>query len=776
MTALTAFVTSFLWVARAADTDIVPDTLQRGVELKELLVKPTKQKYSKKNNPAVDFVERLRATSSINSTSNHEFYNYDRYGRLTVALCPFDSSKIARGSLDFLKEHTDSSPLSNTPILPISVKEKSSKVYTLDHGATRKEIVEALNRNGLDEMVNQEGIERVLEDVLREIDLYEGDVPLLNNHFVSPLSKLGPDFYMYFLSDTITASDGSRWIELSFTPRVNTTYGFLGRLYVAEGDTTMFVKRATMTFPSHININYIDRILIEQTYERAPDGTRLKTMDDLQAELKFIPGVPGVYARRLSKFSNHSFEEPDTLLAQRINEIVGETITNSDALLLGQSEGYWETVRETDMSRPQKNVRGLMSNLRNLKGYRYLEKGIKIIGTGYIPTHADFNKSRFDFGPLFNMVSNNSLEGWRLQVGGMTTYNLSKRWFLNGFVAYGLRDHRWKEKISVEYSFIEKQGFHKNFPVQSLEAGYSNDVYYLGQKLNAYGMLFQSIQRDTKSLIAYKRQGWLTYTHERRNNFSWTLTGNYSRVESTRLIDFERADGSHFNHYNVLEGATSVRWAPGEKLYETRMHRKTINDDNWVLQLSVGGGRIYAPWTHFNKITIDLNVKKKFWFSAFGNIYFDISGGKVFGTVPYTELATLPVNTSYLIVDGSFTLARPMEFIGDLYGKWDVTYNGMGVLFSRLPLIKKLKIREVVGLRGWWSSLQKKNNPLYNHSLYALPYDSEVIKMPRPYMEFYAGIDNILTIMRVDWVYRVNYRNLPGIDKWGVRLAIHFSF
>lgn len=776
MTALLAFVTYFLSGVKALDYTAIQDTMQRQYELQELLVKPTKQKYSKKNNPAVDFVNRLRETGSINSPDNHEFYSYDRYGRLTVALCPFDSSKIARGSFTFLKEHTDSSPLSGKPMLPFSVKEKSSTVYQSQFGAEKKEIIEAVSRNGLDEMVNQEGIERILEDVLRDIDLYQNDVPLLQARFVSPLAKIGPDFYMYFLTDTITSPDGSRWIELSFTPRVNTTFGFWGRLLVAEGDSSMFVRNVRLTFPSHINVNYIDKVSIEQTYEQAPDGTRLKILDDLQAELKILPGVPGVYTRRLARYSNHSFDQPDSAVTQQITEIVGDSYTLEHAEELGRSQAYWEMVREEDMSMPQKNVATLMSDLRSVKTYRYLEKAIKIIGTGYIPTNGDFNSSRFDIGPIFNMVSRNKLEGWRFQVGGMTTHNLSKRWFLEGYLGYGIHDHRWKGKFSVEYSFLDKEGYHKNFPVRSLTLGYSDDVYYLGQKLNSFGMLFQSIQRDTRSLIAYRKQGWLTYTHERENHLSWNVSVNAGRVQSTRLMDFKRADGVPFNHYSTAEGMLSLRWAPGEKIYETRVHRRNIDDDVLVLQFSATAGRIFTPWTHYNKITLDLSAKKRFWLSAFGNIDINLSGGKVFGTVPFTELSSLPVSTSYLIVDGAFTLAQPMEFIGDLYGKWDLTYNGMGILFGRIPLIKKLKIREVVGLRGWWSSLDNKNNPHYNPALFQLPYEQEITRMPRPYMEFYAGIDNILSIIRVDWVWRTNYRNVPGCDKWGIRLSAHFTF
>lgn len=769
-------VTSFLTFGRTDAGNLIPDTLDREIRLKEVVIKPKKQKYSKKNNPAVDFVNRLREASKLNEPENNEYYSYDRYGRLTIALCPFDSAKFARGSFSFLKEHTDSSPISGIPILPISVKEKSSKIYFTDYGDKRKEIIEAVSRNGLDEMVNQEGTERILEDVLREIDLYQNDVPLLQTRFVSPLSKLGPDFYQYYLTDTIAGAQGEKWIELSFAPRVNTSFGFLGRLYIAEGDSTMFVRNARLTLPPHISVNYIDKVTIDQTFERMPDGTRVKTIDDLHAELKIVPGVPGFYARRLSVLTGHSFEQPDSATLAMLDGTVGETITNDDALQLGMSVGFWETVREREMSIPQKNVGGLMSDLRSVKSYRYLEKAVKIIGTGYIPSNGNFNTSKFDFGPLFSMLSHNDLEGWRYQLGGLTTHNLSKRWFLDGYVAYGNHDHRFKEKLTVEYSLIDKTGFHKNFPVRSISATFSNDVYYLGQKLNAFGMLFQSIQRDSRSLIAYRREGTLTYTHERNDHFSWTITGNYANIRSTRMMDFKRADGMPFGHYNSLEGAVALRWAPGEKMYESRVHRKNINDDNLILQLALNAGRIYAPWTHFNKLSIEASAKKRFWLSAFGYLYFDIAAGKVFGTVPFSELSTLPVNTSYLLVDGTFALAQPMEFIGDLYGKWDMMYNGKGVLFSRIPLIKKLKIREVLGLRGWWSSLSRKNNPANNSMLFQLPYENVITHMPRPYMEFYAGIDNILSIIRVDWVYRVNYRHIPGVDKWGVRLSLHFSF
>ena len=781
MTALLSVVTAFVVPPDAVADGSgpiaeAPDTLRRGVELEELTVKKTREKYSKKNNPAVDFINRLRQTGGLNSPDNHADYSYDRYGRLTIAICPFDSARLAKGSFEFFTDYVTESPISGRPMLPMSVKEKSSTVYFSDHGATRKEIVDAVSRNGIDEVVDQEATERILEDALREIDLYQNDITLLQNRFVSPLSRIGPDFYKYYLSDTVTAPDGSRWIELSFVPRTSTTYGFTGKLYVADGDSTMFVRNIRLSFPRNININYIDRISIEQTYERAPDGTRLKTADDLQAELRIVPGLPGIFARRLSLFSNHSFQAPDSAVRLELDAMQAEALTRPDALEKGARQDYWVRLREQEMAEPEQNLQQMMASLRSIKGYRYLEKTFKIFATGRIPTNADFDKSKFDFGPIFNFISHNRLEGWRFMVGGMTTSALSRRWFLTGYGAYGLRDRRWKEGASVEYSFIDKQGEPTDFPVRSLKAEFKNDVYYPGQKLNAYGMLFQSIGRDTDDLIAYRRNGSLTYTHELLNNLSWSIRADVARTESSPCMEFARADGLALNHYNTWQGSATLRWAPGEKFFDSNYKRFKINKDNWEFTLSATAARIATHWARFRKLTVEGTVSKRFWLSAFGFIDAMVEGGKMFGTAPFPELSAMPVNTSYLIVNGTFTLANPMEFVGDLYGRWDLEYNGMGILFNYIPLIKKLKVREVVGLRGWWSSLEAKNNPASNPALFRFPYDTVTTSMPRPYMELYVGLDNILSVLRVDWVWRANYRSVPGCDRWGIRLALHLSF
>ena len=134
-------------------------------------------------------------------------------------------------------------------------------------------------------------------------------------------------------------------------------------------------------------------------------------------------------------------------------------------------------------------------------------------------------------------------------------------------------------------------------------------------------------------------------------------------------------------------------------------------------------------------------------------------------------------NLSYTIQPESFALMNAMEFVNDQYLSWDVTYWINGAILNRIPLLKKLKMREVVSFRGLWGKLTDKNDPAQHPELYQFPTNADCLKMgKRPYMEVGVGLDNILTFLRVDYVWRINYRHNPGINRSGVRIQLHFTF
>lgn len=753
----------------------VPDTLAKVVNLEEVTVKPGKEHYSKKNNPAVDFVGRIRENAELGDPMRKDNYNFERYERITIALNDIADSIGTDGGLlkkfQFLNEYVDTSEVTKKPILPLSIKEKVSNIYNRKDPRATREFITGLRRKGLDDISNQEAIQTVLEDFFREINLYDNDITLLTNRFVSPLSKIGPDFYKYYLSDTIVVNNDSCAI-VSFVPRNNATFGFVGRLTVALHDPTMFIRHASMTLSPKANVNFVKSLHIDQTFERLDDGTRLKTSDVLTVEFEVIPNTQGLYAQKYTTYRNHNFDKSDR---PELYDRLGTTYASADAFL--KDDTFWEERRGSGKSVSEREIGSMIADLRSVSIYKWVERAIGILVSGYVPLG---KSDKVEFGPVNTLVSFNDVEGTRFRIGGVTTANLSKHWFSRGYVAYGTKDHKWKYSGEIEYSFNEKKRHAREFPVHSIRLRHKYDTDAVGQdyEFTNPDNIFLSLKRMKDTLMIYQRSTALEYTLELDNNFSVSASASHIRQEATRYIPFRFSDGSMLSHLDFTPFTLTLRYAPGEKFMQTKSHRIPVNLDAPVFQIS----HTYAPGGKFGgcKYTVnktEMSFQKRFWFSAFGYIDAIVKGGHVWSTSPFTALLIPNANLSYTIQPESFALMSPMEFITDSYAVFDMTYWANGAIFNYIPYLKKLKLREVFAFRGVWGHLSDKNNPRHNRWLPQFPIEANPVKITStPYMEISAGIDNIFRVLRVDYVWRLSYRNTPGVDKSGLRIALHFTF
>lgn len=769
-----------IWCASALSgvtpsVSAVPDTLAKVVNLEEVTVKPGKEHYSKKNNPAVDFVGRIRENAELGDPLRKDNYNFERYERITIALNDIADSIGTDGGLlkkfQFLNEYVDTSEVTKKPILPLSIKEKVSNIYNRKDPRATREFITGLRRKGLDDISNQEAIQTVLEDFFREINLYDNDITLLTNRFVSPLSKIGPDFYKYYLSDTIVVNNDSCAI-VSFVPRNNATFGFVGRLTVAIHDPTMFIRHASMTLSPKANVNFVKSLHIDQTFERLDDGTRLKTSDVLTVEFEVIPNTQGLYAQKYTTYRNHNFDKSDR---PELYDRLGTTYASADAFL--KDDTFWEARRGSGTSVSEREIGSMIADLRSVSIYKWVERAIGILVSGYVPLD---KSDKVEFGPVNTLVSFNDVEGTRFRIGGVTTANLSKHWFSRGYVAYGTKDHKWKYSGEIEYSFNEKKRHAREFPVHSIRLRHKYDTDAVGQdyEFTNPDNIFLSLKRMKDTLMIYQRSTALEYTLELDNNFSVSASASHIRQEATRYIPFRFSDGSMLSHLDFTPFTLTLRYAPGEKFMQTKSHRIPVNLDAPVFQIS----HTYAPGGKFGgcKYTVnktEISFQKRFWLSAFGYIDAIVKGGHVWSTSPFTALLIPNANLSYTIQPESFALMSPMEFITDSYAVFDMTYWANGAIFNYIPYLKKLKLREVFAFRGVWGHLSDKNNPRHNRWLPQFPIEANPVKMTStPYMEISAGIDNIFRVLRVDYVWRLSYRNTPGVDKSGLRIALHFTF
>ncbi len=746
-----------------------------GVTLNEVIVKPKKEKYSKKNNPAVDFLNRIRAASPLSDPKRHDYYNYDKYERINMAINDFDPDKnyswIGK-KFNFLKDHLDYSEISGRPILNFLTKEKSSEVNYRKKPETTRETVLGLKQVGLDEMTsNKDGTREALEDAFREIDIYQNDVTLLQNRFVSPLSSIAPDFYKFYLTDTVEV-DGDSCVVLSFVPHTSETWGFIGKLYVPKNDSTMFIKQIELHLPHTINVNFLDAMSVRQKFEKAPDGSRFKKSDDMIIEFSVLPALPKLYTHRNTVYENHNFDRPgleDQIFNGTPPEIILEGARDRD-------EAFWDNHRLVPLKKGEGSVEAMIQRLRSVPLYYWTEKTLKLLVMGYWHTG---NPPKFDYGPVNTSISYNTAEGVRLRAGGMTTAYLSKRWFARGFVAYGFRDHKFKYRGEVEYSFRDKEYHSREFPVHSLRLTSLYLLDELGQNYTFTNAdnLFLSWKRLADTRVTYRRATMLEYTLELYNNFSVSAGASFERQEATRWIPFTDGYGNNFGHYNELMFNVKLRYAPGEKFLQGTTHRSPINMDAPVIELM----HTYAPkgvmGSMFTINRTEMRFFKRIWLSAFGYIDAVVKGGHSWSPSPYMNLCLPNANLSYTIQPESFALMNPLEFINDLYAQVDLTYWMNGLIFNHIPLIKKLKLREVINFKGLWGHLSHRNNPCYDKSLFVFPENVHTTLMSNvPYMEISAGIDNIFRIIRVDSVWRLSYKHSFDAPDWGIRFALHFSF
>lgn len=744
-------------------------------ELVEIVVKPKKQKYSKKNNPAVELMRRVRADREKHDPLNSSFYSYDRYDKMVLGLNNYngylpDSSGNIKGRFKAISELVDTGIWTGKRILDLSLKEKLVARIT-DNDGTDKEIVLAQRNNGVDKSLDQNYTRALFEDVLREVDVYANDIPVMRNRFVSPLSAIGADYYKYHIVDTVLIGQ-DRCVELSFAPHNPESMGFNGKLYIPADDSVKYVRRVMMRLPKAANVNYVENMYLSQNFLIDSLGYTHKTLDDMVVELHIAGAVGQAYMARQSRYDNRSYEKRKDL--EKYYDRLGNLFVLDDAE--DHDTGFWSGVRMLPLSYAESRLAIDESPFRKLPVIYWTSKVVELIIKGYVVTGKN---SKFDFGPIDTFVSYNATEGLRLALGGLTTANLSDRLFGRGYVAYGLKDHKWKYSAELEYSFLKKKYHSREFPMNGIRAIYRYDVNKLGQHYmtNSASNLLNSVKRLDSNLTTYERLAKLEYNIEWRNNLSLQASVSHQRQESSLFVPFVNGYGSHVGAYTENSMRIQLRYAPGEKFMQTYNERRNINRDAICLMLAHSFGPKGLFGSEYTLNLTEFCLQKRFWFSAFGYADVIFKAAKLWNQVQFPALLWQNANVAYTVQSETFSLLNPMEFAMDQYVSLDLNYNMNGLIFNRIPLIKKLRLREVFTFKGFIGSLTKKNNPAYNDNLFRFPSgDVTQIMGKTPYMEIGVGIDNILTFLRLDYVWRLSYRDKPGAPDSGLRFSFHFAF
>lgn len=724
------------------------------------LVVTAKKRYRRKNNPAVEFVRNVIAKNAeINPSAVYKHYDYERYEKIVMSWHDFKSDP-KKEKLKILAEHRDTNAVTGKPSLPLSIKERL--IATEVTGKHKKETVLALRSEGIDEKLSQSTVNNYLNMVFDEINIFQPSVYFLMRNFISPLAPTAPTFYKYYMSRDTIEYKGDKCIELKFVPYDKNSLGFEGKMYVTV-DSTFFIHGVEMSFPNNMNLNFFSNTVIHQSFIRGEKGERIITQDDVYSKFTMFTERDrlAMDIHRMNSYDKYRFEPEEPLVAVEVPEEKKENLE------------FWKEHRHIPVSAQEEKVDVIASRLRRSAGYQFTEAMVLIFSEGYYrPGKVD--KGLFDIGPLIHFYTSNELEGSRLAFGGITTPNMSKRFFIEGYAGYGFRDHKFKWNTALEYSFIDKKNTAYEFPVHSLRAEFNFDSYRFGREIGEHSddNFFSSWSRGKDTTLIYTRNYQLKYTMERQDHLSLYATARHYRQYESRLMKFT-ADGS-MPKFNMTELNITLRYAPGEKLVESKVRRRNIDKQTPVFELSHTVGVDFFGGDFRRNHTL-FHFGKRFNVAPLGYIDADLNIGAEWNRVHYLLLPQPRTNMSYFLRSKTFSLMYPLEFMYDRYAHWDVSWYLNGWLLNKIPLLKHLKFREVITFRGIWGRLTDKNNPNINSSLLPFPLISSPMGV-NPYMELSFGLENILKFFRVEYVYRLTYRNKQGFKDWGILGSIYFKF
>ena len=797
----------------SAKTKTLNVKMKPDLVLDEVVVKPKKEKYSRKNNPAVEMMKKVIAAKKLNDLGVNDFYHYNKYQKITFSLNNITTDSLRESNLfkkyPFFRDQVEQCSVTGKNILPISVDETVTEKLYRKNPHDEKTIVKGINSTGVNELFNTgDMLSTVLKDVFQDINIYQDRFRFLQYPFDSPISNAGINFYKYYIMDTMMV-DKEKCFHLTFVPNNSQDFGFTGHLYILA-DSTFRVNKCIMNLPKKTDINFVDNMIIEQKFGQLSTGEWVLMEDDMLCELSYLKKILGSFqVRRTTRYSDFGFDE----IPAKIFKKKGDEIKDVNAMM--RDDSFWKEYRPTELTKSEDNMGQFVDNLAKIKGFKYIIFVAKAFIENFVETGVKGRPSKVDIGPINTMISSNYIDGLRLRASAQTTANLNPHLFLRGYYAYGFKDEKSKYKAEVEYSFNKKEYLPREYPINSLTLSYSYDNMLPSDKFMGTDKdnVFTSFKVTSVDQYNYERTASVKYELEKESGLKTTFMLKHTNLEACGKLFYRTMaqenqlqqdlasgvlTGTEWVHspyntkdFSLAEATLAFRYAPGETFINTKQRRLPVNLDApvFTLQHTLGLKGILGSDYTYNMT--EMSLYKRFWLSSWGNIDTCVKGGIQWNKVPFPLLIMPAANLSYILQDETFSLINNMEFLNDRYASLDVSWNLQGKIFNRIPLLKKLKWREFIGVKCLWGTLTDKNNPLLPQNandtelmLFPGHYDaagnyhtsSYVMDPKKPYVEVSAGIHNIFKLLHVEYVRRLNYNELPTASKWGIRFMIRTVF
>lgn len=769
---LTVSYVGYTYFARAlnlpaGDTLFLIINLERGSIQKEVVVKSKKTRGW--------YLWRKIVQKKVeNDRYRFENFGYELYNKLEVDLNRINTDKFKNirplRPFGFIIEQTVDSTSEDKPFLPVFLTETISDYYFQKTPLKRREEIKASRTSGL----KNESVQKLLGGMDQNVNVYNNYIPVFDKRFVSPISDNGDAFYNYRLTDTQYIG-GKRFFHLVFAPKHQGENTFLGDCWVH--DSSFAIQKMNLRLADDANVNFVEKLSIIQEYKLVKDSIWFLSKDKFVIDVAPIGKQKfGVTGRKTTTYQNISINAGSVWEALQKNKKLEETVLLPGAA--EQTEVYWQQQRHDTLSKNEKAIYAMVDTLQKMPLFKKYTNTITFLATGYKPI------GNYEYGPWFNVISYDRIEGIRPRFDFGTSTAFSKKWWLRGYLAYGIRDQQFKGRFEITHLF-------KKNPRERLYLSYFND-YDFGQ---AY---YDEVGQDNIFSLAIRKQGVplkflkieqqkIEYSKETSSGFTFGVIATHKQFNPVRALPSlsyfdEPGNGGTLNN---TELTFRVRFAYLERFLEGTFLRSSLGSPYPIAELrySKGIAGVFNSKYNYNKLSLSINDYQKI--GGAGEIYYNIYGGRVFGTLPFTMLEIHPGNEIYYYNKYAFNLMNRFEYISDRYAGINFEHNVGNGMFRLIKPTRSLKLRQFWTAKLLWGNLSEANKKFNYTDQY---YDAATMKFDaatgkgwfpfqtlgdKTYMELGTGVDNIFKVLRIDLIWRVLPNDAVAAQK---RFGVFGSF
>jgi len=724
---------------KKGQTQVINFSLETGdFSLKEIVIKPGK-------NPAIVLLEKIIDHKPDNDRDRYSAYQYETYNKLEFDLNNLNDRFKKSGFVKpfgFALKNIDSSSAEEKPFLPLFLTESLSDFYYKKRPRYKKEIIKATKTAGF----KNESVSALLGDMYQNVNVYDNNVLVFGKNFVSPISNQGTFFYKYYLIDSMFI--GNAWTyQIKFVPKRKQELVFNGNLWVH--DTTFALKRIEMRIASDANINFVNSLYVIQEYERINEKNWMLSKDRLVVDFTYKNKAMGIYGRKTTTYKNIIVDKP---LPDDFYSLTNDIIVEKDAA--EKDEQFWRESRHDTLSKNEANVYKLVDTIKTIPAYKNYESLVQLAFSGY---HMFDKWNKLEYGPVFSSFSFNQVEGPRIRLGGRTSYNFSHFKEVNVYGAYGLWDNKLKYGLTYKWK-PENNNRWQLFTGKIMD---DYEILGLNNALLRTDNLFVSLFRKRPlTQLTRIQQAKFMYDYEQFSGFLVRPILNYRRilpVGTTRFNYVDTVNNSvvtkELTHINTFEVGLFARFAYKEKYIQGDFTRIYLGTKIPVFQVQLNAGIKGFLNSGYQYQKVVFNIIDRVRLQPLGYTDYTIEYGQVFGKqLPYFLLELHPGNESYGLSYYGFNMMNYFEFVSNQYYSFNVDHHFDGFFLNKIPLMRKLKFREIVNIKGVGGILD-----VSHLSEVKLPKNTHALSFDKPYLETSVGLENILKFFRIDALFRLNY-------------------